>query len=382
VHFEQKFFMKKISQGRVDLASAYAWFTSTCNLPNIGNLDPETPQQANTWHFMKGLVNLALPSASTSASAGVKPQTFLFDEDRLIKLRADIEDVVNMEICMHFFDSFDVASKRRRGCTLACDDTPGTSFISSPFDRPTSPDNDAVHSSPTLPLPHDFILRAKQDSAQNSSRSIQSAQVSEEWNSNLENDSISLSSAASPQSSPSSTASTPEASSPIPLYLSQQLPDSAVQVRSSLQAILDPSMTSERWTELASSHALEILRASKTPLSFLSDFESELERHLSNPRSKIFQDAEQQVQLQLLSALRKLVETYTPLTCLQIFELAAVQKGPLGVSSAQAGGSGDDLMEIVTRIAHIGILHWRVWAPLAYLLDPDDPAVQKDQPMT
>jgi hypothetical protein len=141
-------------------------------------------------------------------------------------------------------------------------------------------------------------------------------------------------------------------------------------------------MTSERWTELASSLALEILRASKTPLSFLSDFESELERHLSNPRSKIFQDAEQQVQLQLLSALRKLVETYTPLTCLQIFELAAVQKGPLGVSSAQAGGSGDDLMEIVTRIAHIGILHWRVWAPLAYLLDPDDPAVQKDQPMT
>lgn len=43
---------------------------------------------------------------------------------------------------------------------------------------------------------------------------------------------------------------------------------------------------------------------------------------------------------------------------------AAVPKGPLPVPSAQPGSPGDDLMEIVTRI------------PLAYLLDPDDPAVQ------
>lgn len=28
-------------------------------------------------------------------------------------------------------------------------------------------------------------------------------------------------------------------------------------------------------------------------------------------------------------------------------------------------------MDAARQIAHIGILHWRVWAPLAYLVNPD-----------
>jgi hypothetical protein len=45
------------------------------------------------------------------------------------------------------------------------------------------------------------------------------------------------------------------------------------------------------------------------------------------------------------------------------------------------GGAKEEITEIATRIAHIGILHWRVWAPLAYLVDPDaeeDPETQSE----
>ena len=74
---------------------------------------------------------------------------------------------------------------------------------------------------------------------------------------------------------------------------------------------------------------------------------------------------------QLTKKERKLVETYTPLSSLQIFELATAPK--LASTSAAAPGNGfkEEIAEIATRMAHIGILHWRVWAPLAYLVDPD-----------
>jgi hypothetical protein len=378
VHFEQRFFMRKIALGRIDLAGAHAWFKRACGQPDVVPLDPTTPQLANTWGFTKGLVNLVLQSKSDE----MVPHTFLFDEERLVKLRADIEDSINIEICMHLFRELEIANRREKGRAIPCDDTPVTSFISSPLDGPASPDNTTLHSSPTLPLPHHFASKFRPHSVQTSSEPTQSTSGGQGSGSNVERDSIALSSATTPYSSPSSTASTPGTYSPTPFYLSHPISDSAYQVRNSLLDILDSSMTSARWTALAPSLALQIVRSTATPLSRLPDFESALEAHLSNPSSKMYQDAEQQVLDQLFPILRRLVETYTPLTCLQIFELAAVQNSPLQITNVQTDSSKDEITEIATKIAHIGILHWRVWAPLAYLVNPDEPVVQQDQSMT
>jgi hypothetical protein len=366
VQFEQKFFMKKIASGRVDLAAAHAWFKQAHSLPAMATLEPTTPSQANTWHFMKALVNLTLPSKFEE----MVPHTFLFDEERLIKLRADIEDATNLEICMHLFHGLELAGRMQVGRAMPYDDTPLTSFVPSPFDRPATPANNAMQLSPKLPLAHHFVPKARSNLIQDDGDPIQSPPDSQEWVPALDNDTIALSAAASPHSSPSSTASTPNTYSPTPLYLSNPTPDSASQVRSSLLAILDSSISSNRWTALAPSLALEILRSTTTPLSLLPHFESHLELHLSNPCSRIYQDAEQRVLLQLLPILQKLIETYTPLTCLQIFETATAQKVAPN-SSAYPDNSKSEITEIATRIAHIGILHWRVWAPLAYLVDPD-----------
>lgn len=377
IHFEQKYFIKKISSGRIDLAEAHAWFKRACCLPDITPFAPRiTTQITNTWHFMKRLVELAMPSESEV----MVPHTFLFDEERLVKLRADVENSINLEICMHFFHEWESASRKQRALVMQYDDTPVTSTIPSPYYRPTSPSYNALHSSPTLPLPHHFASKTKSGSSLDSRALSQSTLRAREWQSNLENDSLALSSTSSCHSSPSSTASTPDTCSPIPLYLSHPIPDSTSQVRNSLIAILDPLMTPKRWTVLAPSLALQILRSTATPLARLPAFESELERHLSNPSSERYRNAKERVLVQLLPTLHKLVETYSPLTCVKIFELAAVQKNPLGIANTQRDPSRDEIKEIATKIAHIGILHWRVWAPLAYLIDPDETTISKMGP--
>jgi hypothetical protein len=370
VHFEQKFFMKKIALGRVDTAGAHAWFRRASSLRDTAPLDVSIHSQGNTWNFMKALVNLVLPSKSDE----LVPHTFLFDEERLIKLRADIEDSINLEICMRLFQGLETASRMQEARSVHRDDTPVTSFVSSPFDRPTSPADSALHSSPTLPLPHHFAPKPKAIGAQERGYFLRAPSGGQVWVPNIESDAIALSAASSPYSSPSSTASTPDTYPPTPLYLSHSVSGSASQVRSSLVAILASSNTSDRWTSLAPSLALQILRSTTTPLTRLPQFESHLGFHLSNPNSSLYQEAEQRVLRQLLPILQKLVETYTPLTSLQIFEAATAPKILPVNSSTQADGAKEDITEIATRIAHIGILHWRVWAPLAYLVDPDGEA--------
>ena len=355
--------MKKISMGRVDIAGAHAWFKRARTSPDIGSLDTSTNSRGNTWDFMKALVNLTLPSKSSE----MVPHTFLFDEERLIKLRSDMLDLINLEVCMHMFRGLEATSRMQESRFLPHDDTPVTSFTSSPYNRPGSPADDSMLSSPTLPSEHHFIPKDRIHAAQERGHFLRGPSGQQVWVQSIENEII-TSASPSPRSSPSTSASTPATYPSTPLYLSFPVSDSAFQARSSFQAILASDTTSEKWSSLSSSLALQILRSTNTPLARLPQFESRLAFHLSNPRSRFYQEAESRVLSQLFPVLQKLVETYTPLTSLQIFEAATAPKAAPGV---KANGARDETTEIATRIAHIGILHWRVWAPLAYLVDPD-----------
>jgi hypothetical protein len=360
VHFEQKFFMKKIAMGRVDIAGAHAWYRRASTLPAIQDLDTKTQCQGNTWDFIKALVALTLPSKSE-----LFPHTFLFDEERLIKLRTDMLDLINLEICMQLYRSLEAQSRTQEVRYTAPDDTPIGSFTASPCDRPASPADNELLSSPTVPLPHHFT---KQNLAQERGHFIRHPSGRQIWVPKVEDGSASANS--SPRSSPSSTASTPDTLPPTLLYLSLPSSDSAAQVRSSLQAILSSSSSGDKWSSLSSSLALQILRSTTTPLTRLPQFETHLAFYLSNSGSRYYQEAEDRILSQMFPILQGLIDTYTPLTSLQIFEAAtAPRNGPSTVS--QASGLKEEITEIATRIAHIGILHWRVWAPLAYLVDPD-----------
>src|ERR1700709_2670809 len=147
--------MKKIAIGKLDIAGAHLWFRRASNLPEVGSL---TQSQGNFWDFIKALVNLTLQSRSEE----MVPHTFLFDEERLIKLRSDIEDLINLEICMHMLRRLEVNCRKQEIRFIAHDDTPVViSAAPSPCSRPASPDNNTKHSPPQLPLPHDFVPKPK-----------------------------------------------------------------------------------------------------------------------------------------------------------------------------------------------------------------------------
>lgn len=331
-------------------------------MPETG---PVIQSQANFWDFMRALVNLTLQSKSEESI----PHTFLFDEERLIKLRSDMEDLINLEICMHMFCSLEANGRMQQTHLTTHNDTPVISAIPSPWSRPASPsDNTLQPSSTQLPLPHHFAQKSKRSTIERGHfRRLHSGQ--QIWIPASENEIRVSSASPSPQSSPSSTASTVETYHPTPLYLPQPAVDSAGRLRTALMAILASSNTSDRWTSLAPSLALQILRSTSTPLTALPQFESHLGFHLSNLQSRTYQEAEERVLSQLLPLLQKIVDTYAPLTSVQIFEAATTPKKPLANLPTSAR---EEIEDVATRIAHIGTLHWRVWAHLAYLVDPDE----------
>lgn len=359
--------MKKIATSRIDIAPAHAWFKRASNLPDIG---PRLNSQGNFWDFIKAIVNLTL----TSKAGEIVPHTFLFDEERLLKLRSDMEDLINLEICMHMYRSLEANNRAQDARSVPVDDTPTYSAAPSPRSRPASPADESVWSAiPQLPLPHDFEPKLR-PSIHERGHFRRDPSGQQKWIPSVEHD-ISTNAFPSSRSSPSSTASTPMTCPPTPLYLSLPHIDCASELRSSLLAILASSSNSiDKWSLLSQSLALQILRKTTTPLTALPQFEHHLAFHISKPTSRIYQDAEQQILSQLFPVLHNLVEAYTPLTSLQIFEAATAPK----VAPGAVSGPKEEIEEIATRIAHIGTLHWRVWAPLAYLVDPEESQEDND----
>lgn len=195
--------MEQIALRSVDIVGAHAWYRRSSSLPDLVPSDASFSSQGNTWDFMKALVNLNLPS-----KAEMVPDTFLFDKEQVVKLRSDLLDLINLEICMCLYRSLDAQTRQKMGYLR--DDTPVNSSTSSPNHGPTSP-----------------------------------------------------------RLSLSSTASTPESHPPTPLYLSFPVSDYVSQARNSLQAILASPTTAEKWRSLFPSLALEIIRLTKTPLACL-----------------------------------------------------------------------------------------------------------------
>jgi hypothetical protein len=353
--------MKKFSMKKIKLTESHAWYNRAMDLPDV--VESNAPAK-DSWTFMKALVYLSLPSRSESM-----PATFAFDEDRLSKFRSDLQDLINLDICMHMYRGLETQNQQEARQN-AREDTPSRSFTSSPFDRPTSPADNTLLSSPTIPQPHHFTSRTRNHTQERGHfiRTLTGRQI---WIPSVEDDMATSSSGSSPRSSPSSAPSTLETNPPTPLYLSVPITDNSVQARTSLQAILSSLTTSDKWKTLSPSMALEILRMTKTSLARLPQFESHLQFHISNPTSRLHQEAEHRVLQQLLPVLQKLVAAYTPLTSVQIFEAAIAPKSGPGSVQPQSNGVQDEIKDVSTRIAHMGILHWRVWAHIAYLVDPD-----------
>lgn len=362
VEFEQKFFARKIKVGRLDASLAHDWYKRSCSIHSHPSIDNLRHSRGNPWNFLRALVNLILPTNDVE----VIPHTFLFDEERLMKLRSDMLDLINLEVCMFHYHCLKASSRTTCESQIFTDDTPNTSFVSSPLFQPSSPEKSTILSSPTLPLPDDFSSSYLRQNYK--TRKIERDHNDFRMFMSKADHTFVASNDSSPASSPSSTPSLPDACSPTRFLFPQTATDSTTALRSSLLAILasspSPINPIQKWHKLAPDLALQVLRSTNTPFTQLQNFETQLSWNLSETRSRVFRLVENCVVSKLLPELHRLVESYIPKTTFQIFEAATTPK--VRHRAFTQTGPNEDILEMATRIAHLGVLHWQVWGEWFY----------------
>ncbi|KAK8134204.1 Protein SOK1 [Apiospora sp. TS-2023a] len=325
VKFEKRFFYKKIQGGKLDPQIAQHWYAVACH-----ELLPGQESKAAFGEmavFFEALSKLILPSNMEQL-----PNTFLFDEERMFKLRADMLDHINLEICMRLYEELEKNASGFISSSSSDDDASSFNFNTPPTSRPSS---------------------------------------------------LVFSSAGSASSSPRSSMVLPANS----LTAAADARTKSKNLHSSLVALLQTSPTSSRpahkWKAMKDSLALQIFRFTDAPSDVLLQFEDELERHLCEPDSQVFQEVERHFHDKLLAELQQRVRDLKPLTGVGLFSVAT--GGRINGSSRAWEGSRDHSMErdtsesstreareeggiedMATRLTHLGLLHWRVWSSLVY----------------
>ncbi|OIW27971.1 T-complex 11 [Coniochaeta ligniaria NRRL 30616] len=327
VHFEQRFFLKKIQSGKLSLEAARLWYQNAKDIAPVEYLDPRhSYAQAfgETAVFFYAATKLILPSTPVEVpNANVCPNTFVFDEERILKLRSDMYDTICLEICMRQYEELDRMSDF--GLSL------NFNFNAPMSSRPSSlvgSDNGSQTSSPRT---SGYLCgQPMADPADASSRSRE-----------LYNSLLAL-----------------------------------------LQTAPPVSRSPQRWQGLSPSMALQILRYVNAPQIPLSEVEDALSSKLSQIDGEAFQDVEAYFHRRLLQELSKRVKDLRNLSGVGLFEVATggrvqglgrtagafpAREQHLDVPSAgrepRDEGGIDDM---ATRLAHLGLLHWRVWADIAY----------------
>jgi hypothetical protein len=367
--------MKKIAFGKIDITYAHTWFQAAAP---ASSGSPRSHGDMST--FFRGLANLLMPSQVAERV----PETFMFDEERIIKLRTDILDAINMEVCIRLFRNLQNDSRVVEPQSRFASSSPSWSHSGSSSPGIDSPQSLEQLSSPTIPTFPDFQHR------------IKNSQLAKEQGRFIKSDfpdtliwvpartDGAMSSPSCTSSSFSSLSSSPE---PFPFTFQSHTshPEQEAVLRSSLLAILEDTPLESRWQAASPSLALQILR-STSPLSNLPAFEQKMQFNLSNLDSTLFKACEAHILSLLLPLLEVLITRYAPLSSTKLFEVAVSPRSTTTNNGSESRASGlqfpgtnsmsgpDDsnsLMDAARQIAHIGILHWRVWAPLAYLVNPD-----------
>ncbi|KAG5951224.1 hypothetical protein E4U53_003556 [Claviceps sorghi] len=364
-HFEQKFFVKKIQARKVDISGARDWYrdadrqfsASVVGGGGDGASSSSSSSSSSTaaHHFgdmgifFEALSRLILPS---SAEKRV-PSTFLFDEERIMKLRSDVVDAINLDICMRMYEDLERVGRY-------------SANILGRNGRPL--DEETFHSSPSPSS--EFNFNTPLSSSRPSSLVL---------------------------SAPSSSAaSSPRSSFTMPSYVAPERSESrtkAKNVYNSLVALLQSatpsSRSSSRWHVMAPSMALQIFRFTDAPSELLPTFEEKLMDNICRVDSQIHREVEQAFHSKFMAELSNRVREYKSLSGLSLFSVATggrVSSGggggntnatrTLGSGLVRDGQDEGGIEDMATRLAHLGVLHWRVWAQLAYLGDGDEMVVE------
>ncbi|KAI1118038.1 camp-mediated signaling protein Sok1 [Nemania sp. NC0429] len=362
VHFEQRFFLKKIRDGKIDTRSAQAWYMQLNAVQNPTSVQAFGEMAV----FFEELINMIMPSNARQHPN--LPSTFLFDEERIAKARCDMLDAINLEVCMRLYEAYEITGRN-------------SSAIPSPY--LATPLSDASG----------FLSARTEDEGSEFNFNAPTSRPS----------SMIFSSAGSAQSSPRSSwiiPSVPVAKTQEELrHRSQDLYDSLVALVQGSTS----SRTASRWKAMNDSLALQIFRFTNAPTDMLGQFERSLDMHvgdLGSPNedrrtsySPLFQVVEGVFRDRLRAELQLRVKEFKSLTGVSLFSVAtgARLQGLNRIWDMSRDGERDNSVrgtreeggveDMATRLAHMGLLHWRVWSQLAYVGVADNDMTDGDVPM-
>ncbi|KAF5006114.1 hypothetical protein FDECE_7486 [Fusarium decemcellulare] len=337
--FEQKFLMKKLRNRKMDIGDAKPWYQEAARTYPVG-AGTMSSQFGDMGVFFEGLSRSMLPSAGEKPLPG----TFFFDEDRLGRVRSDILDAINLDVCMRMFEDLDRIAR----------------FNSAPAFASLVADEDS--GTPSLKDGHEFNFNTPPSHSRPASVALSSA------------------------------SSSPRSSMVLPSYLASDTNEAktkARNLRDSLVALLQQAPHDlhyhEKWRAMASSMALQIFRFTKAPMEMLPSFEEKLTENVCNVSSPIYQEMEEAYRTRLLGELATRVRYFKALSGVCLFSIATGNRVPFSRSldagrdrdldaAIRVGQQEGGIEDIATRIAHVGVVHWRIWARMAYV-DEDDMSI-------
>lgn len=328
--FEQKFLMKKLRNRKMDIGDAKPWYQEAARTYPTG-AGKMYSCFGDMGVFFEGISRSMLPSAGEKPLPG----TFFFDEDRLGRVRSDILDAINLDVCMRMYEDLERIAK-----------------LNSPPAFASAMSDD-----------HEFNFNTPPSSSRPSSVTLSSAD---------------------------SASSSPRSSMVLPLYLNSETNEAktrARNLRDSLVALLQQAPHDqhyhEKWRSMAPSMALQIFRFTNAPMDMLVPFEEKLLENVCRISSPIYKEMEEAYRIRLLNELAMRVRYFKALSGVCLFSIATGNRVPTSSRSLDAGRDRDldaairmgqqegGIEDIATRIAHVGVVHWRIWARMAYV-DEDD----------
>lgn len=343
--FGLKFFYKKMQSRKVDAIPTKQWYVEAEQAYSHA-LSPYSQLFGETAIFFEALSRTILPSGAHRRL----PTTFMFDEERIAKLKSDMLDAVNLEVCMRMYEDLERVGRYNsighfNRPQMVHDDFSGSVASSSGEFNFNTP--------PTSSRPSSLVL-----------------------------------------SSAGSASSSPRSSFVLPSYVAPDHYESRTKARNlynSLLSLLQSSHSayrhSTRWQAIAPSMALQIFRFTNAPPDMLPAFEEKLAAAISQIDAPHYQDVEQSLHGLLMAEMANRVKEFKPLSGVALFTAATGKRIPAQGNVTRDpdipmrdvhDDSGVD--DIANRLAHIGVLNWRVWSPLIYLVDIDE--MYEDAPST
>lgn len=323
------------------------------------------------WVLFKGILDL-LRSDRKSAL----PDTMRFDNERIAVLRNDFLDAVNLEVCMAYFDNLDDILQPVKASPLT-----------------------TAHEINSLTVPANLNARPESKKHWNQTKSTDgtppktcespgSINAAEQ---SLEDNPSSVSTSKTFKNNATKVEKTSQSTflqKPTLLKLNTQYRTKA-DLQSAILAILDDCSHSspayyDRWQRAGPDLALEIMRGASATSDEITLFEKLLTAEFSEPSPGIFRASERAVLKILGQLIQKYVVDWEYLDNESLYEVAVESlRAPLPPRRGEPHCSGmappskstvptgnEHLDSMAKRLAHIGILHWRIWSHILYKLDP------------